>query len=229
MRTRNSGVLILLGMLLAVTACQKIDADDFTAQGSKTDTSSTPDPSDGDTNGMGEGGEDAGAKQLVEQSDGTLLFPADNHVIALTMHVGSTADNVLLVSLYEWHDVYSTYSSTNSTQALDIVGRYKEGGMTGWRMPSKEEAKKLRDTYNSYPENSGIHLSDTLQSLNAKIAALGGRTLRAWESKDGCPAYRYLCSEADSSFSLKTGSSTTKAGTKTKYNLRLVKDSVIVK
>jgi len=221
----NIITFIIFGTLYGLTACQKIDLDDLvTAEEEKKQET----PKD-------DGGNDAEVKednksrlQLQRLADGTLLLPSDNHVVALSDRKENSDSVVLYVSLYEWSDVPSSLSSTNAELARQTAVMYREGNISGWRIPTKEEAQALRSLYNRNSSLPGAEVVDKLKSLNDDISKAGGIPLTALQKNDGQTAYRYLCDDGMSTFSLKTGSKTTTAGAKTKYNLRLVKDSIIV-
>lgn len=195
--------------LLSLAACEKIDDSDFAQAtgGNATETTT-------ETHGQDD--------ILQEQPDGSLLMPTEEHAIALSETADDGSRKVLYISLYEWDDVASAYSEAGSSMAADIASKYVEGDVTGWRIPTKEEGIMLRTTYGCYPPD----YSEALLTLNASIVQCGGQELRSWELKDSYPSYRYLCEDATYTFSLKTGSNATKAGAKTKYHLRLVKDSI---
>ncbi len=217
MQIRTYLAPFLLGTLLAVTACEKIDDGDLNASGSQTAAS------DGQTSSGGDAGNDNGGssgiavKTLEVQSDGTLLFPSENHVRLLDATDEAPA---IYVSLYEWHDILGS----DVEKAGEYAEKYSEGGLRGWRIPTKEESKAIKARYYSSNDGTKDNLNEALTSLNSEIESYGGMGLRAWQMKDNHPAYRYFCEEGTYSFSLKQGSNTTKVGAKQKYNLRLVCD-----
>lgn len=199
--------------LLIAAACEKIDEADFATSAGSNDTGQSGTQTDTPRNDM-----------LQEQPDGSLLMPAEQHAVALSELTAEGDECVLYISLCEWGDIVSAYSATDNGMAADIASKYVEGDISGWHIPTKEEAAQLKKQYAAeatvYPE--------ALLTLNSTISRCGGVELRPCELKDSYPAYRYLCEDATYSFSIKTGSNVTKAGAKTKYHLRLVKDSIIV-
>lgn len=212
---------ILFGTLLCVAACQKIDADDLQRleQSQKKENKA-----DKKTDEVSE--EDTTKLKLQTMEDGTLFFPSDRHVVALELEKGEESSKVLYVSLYEWEKVKSAYSDDDPGMALAIAEKYKEGDVTGWRLPTRDEAALLRNKYNRSEEGGELVNDDALQTLNDEILEAGGKKMYAMEKNDRKPAYRYLCEEATYTFSLKTGSKTSKAGRTATYYLRLVKDTV---
>lgn len=131
----------------------------------------------------------------------------------------------LLVSLVEWNGIKLQSCSKDSIMHLAAV--YREGTLTGWRLPTKDEAKVLKEVYLTDPTEG---IPEALRKINSTIVNYGGMPIVAYDTvKVKQDAWRYFCSNADSTFSLKKGSTVSYAGQKTSYNLRLVKDTVIPK
>ena len=128
----------------------------------------------------------------------------------------------MLVSLLEWDDIKLNTISADSVRS--IARNYSEGDIKGWRIPTKAEAQRIKETYlSAYPD-----YSENLAILNSKIEDLGGITLRPWdETKSSAPTCRYFCSDADSTFAIRSNSTISKAGNTVSYNLRLVRDTTI--
>lgn len=112
-----------------------------------------------------------------------------------------TGVDLLLMSLDEWEEPVSNIDK--------ILSDYSVNGISGWRLPTHNEASVLRARF------SGSGLSE----LNEQIAEYG-EDLNALDGEE-----RYLCTKADVYYSFKFvgGSSTTKAGEKRSYYIRLVK------
>lgn len=216
---------LFFGTLLTMAACQKIDAEDIDAEDENNKTASTVNKSNNaDNNDKTDNDSDVNSP-LKKQPDGTLLFSSDKHVVAY--EYDDNGHHVVYISLHEWGDMPSAISDAGS-MAIDIAGRYTEGDVTGWHIPTREEARNICRIYNR-TINENMVYDDALQTLNNKIKTVGGQELRAWYKKDSNPALRYLCEDAMYSFSLKKGSNITKCGAITKYNLRLIKDSIITR
>lgn len=213
--------------LSVVTACQKIDMSDFTEEEQQKAVAAKEKEDKKRAEALEEEEEDKSAMQLQTLDDGTLLFPSDAHVVASETRLTDGRRRVMYVSLYEWGKVYSYFNEEASDMALDLAARYKEGDITGWHIPTKEEAKALRGQYNRSDDVESDTYDDPLQTINEEIVKAGGKKLRVSEKKDGKTAYRYLCDNAQYTFSLKSNSKTTKAGKTTLYHLRLVKDSLL--
>ncbi len=211
---------VLFCMLLAMAACEKIDEADL-AQASGGAVSGTTASTD-ETTATGNG--DVQNNLLQELPDGSLYMSAEHHAVALSYTDDEGHENILYISLCEWDAVPSAFSEVDNDRANELASKYVEGDISGWRIPTREEAVLLKEEYGSTPSD----ISDSFNKLNEQIINYGGRELRAWEKRDSNPAYRYLCEDGSYTFSLKQGSNITKAGTKTTYHLRLVKNNVAV-
>lgn len=210
-----------------MAACQKIDTSDFSEEEQQKAIADKEKADNKREDVVEEEDDDKPTIQLQTLDDGTLLFPSDSHVVALESSVDGGGRRVVYISLYEWSNVHSLLSAAFPNMANDKAAKYKEGSVTGWRIPTKEEAKALRDRYNRSDDMESEVYDDDLQMLNDEILKAGGKKLRVTEKKDGKTAYRYLCDDAQYTFSLKTSSKTSKAGKTTLYHLRLVKDSLL--
>ncbi|MBR0037711.1 MAG: FimB/Mfa2 family fimbrial subunit [Bacteroidales bacterium] len=146
----------------------------------------------------------------------TAPFLADGHVVAWIEDESDTHCDAYLISLNEWENVASAYSETNADQAETIAEAYREGGeqgeVSGWRIPTKDEAALLKTRYSA----------DACIPLNNIMSKADGVT---WGlTTDQGENIRYLCNDAQHTFTLGSAqSSITKAGSKTTYRLRLVK------
>lgn len=211
-------------MLFLFTACQKIDMDNKSKGNSNGQSSSN---NNGTAPSSPIHNDNTGSQEPAILPDGTIQFQINDHVAILKTYENDDITKWLLISLYEWGDTYSAFNESKPWQAQEIAEKYLEGNLTGWRIPTREEAKAIKEVYNCpYTFNE---YPDTLIHLNNSIVALKGYPINAWEAKNDLPAHRYLCEDATYTFSLKAGSNITTAGAKTKYNLRLVKDTTIAK
>lgn len=109
--------------------------------------------------------------------------------------------DLLLMSLEEWNKTAS--------QAPSVMAEYVVNGMSGWRLPTHDEAKVLRSNFNG----------DKRAALNERIADYEDGLLGV----DG--EERYLCDKSGVYYSFKFAEKTTisKAGEKRSYYIRLVK------
>ena len=110
---------------------------------------------------------------------------------------------LLLLSLKEWECTYP--------EADDIISSYSINGITGWSLPTWEQATYLKKTFNG----------DKLDELNDKIEAANGYPI--FDDSDT----RFLCLNKDniiSSFRFTEKSVITKASNESRvYYLRIVK------
>lgn len=222
-------ICLLFCTLSLMAACQKIDMSDFTEEEQQKAVAAKEKEDKKHAEAAEEENEDKTVIQLQTLDDGTLFFPSDAHVVASETRLTDGRRRVLFLSLYEWGKIYSCFNEDASDMAVDVAARYKEGDIAGWHIPTKEEAKALRDQYNRSDDVESDTYDDPLQTINEEIVKAGGKKLRVAEKKDGKTAYRFLCDNAQYTFSLKTNSKTTKAGKATLYHLRLVKDSLLSK
>lgn len=145
------------------------------------------------------------------------LQQSDDHVIAISDTIASDKVDVVYISLSEWSNMTSTFSPVSAGEARDIADAYREGSVTGWHIPTLGEAIRLKAYYDANPQR--------LDDLNNRLAVMGAQPL-SLVSASG-ETYRYLCAGGDSTFSMRKGYATLKAGATVKYHLRLVKDSLL--
>ena len=162
-----------------------------------------------DDEGDGEG--DAEISGTDIPAAGTLW---DGHLVALSTpddHGGAT---LLLLSTKEWTDVPSASNTGNPGEAAGYVNAYTEGGLGGWRFPTADEAKAMRNAI------GGSRLSQTNNLLSGK----GLDTLLSGDEpeKKNTPV-RYLCDEGMRTYAWDEGS-ISKAGSSRTYRLRAVKE-----
>lgn len=227
MRTSSFCITTLFAILLTMTSCEKIDADDLNTSGNKNTVSDSKDTSDNTADNTDSNGGSIPTIPLQELPDGTLLLPSDAHATAITTVTDDGNKKAMLVSLHEWNGILLSDGASSCSKVVQTATKYREGSLTGWRIPTRDEAKQLRETLYGYKEGSANYLCEELKTLNEQITSLGGKPLRAWQMKTSYPAYRYLCNDAEYSFSLLRNSNITEIGAKTEYNLRLVKDTII--
>lgn len=134
----------------------------------------------------------------------------DGHVVALADNYGATCE-LMLISLKEWSEVYASTNTSHSNDAAYIAANYKEGGVTGWTIPTEDDAAFLKSVY-KYESNFDI--------LNYVLEQCSGTPL---SMKDGTSNVRYLCEGAQKAFGFSSSSTLGSAGASTKYRLRLVR------
>lgn len=114
-----------------------------------------------------------------------------------------TGVELLLLSLDEW--------DATTSQVDDLLEGYSVNGISDWRLPTHEEAKVLRARFSG----------DNLAELNELIEAYDSDLYGIADGEDE----RYLCMKNDLFYSFRFvgGTTTTKAGEKRYYYVRLVK------
>lgn len=139
---------------------------------------------------------------------------------------------VTLLSLYDWAKLPSALNEANSTLASSIAQSYQEYDLAGWRIPTAAEAKALKAAYTSSQTTTpafGTSIftsrsefgSPCFESLNALLLSVEASELQLSE---GTTNARYLCEQAQKTFSFAPNTTISTAGAKaTNYRLRLVK------
>lgn len=139
----------------------------------------------------------------------------NGHAVVAVQNTTATTADLLLLSLKEWKDVASAKSDEKPTQATTLAAAYNEGGISGWRIPTKDEA----DLIKAYC--GGITL---INEFNDLLAEAGGDALTGNGNDSHGESVRYLCDTAAYSYDLKSTSNANReaGGTRT-YYLRTVK------
>ena len=110
---------------------------------------------------------------------------------------------LLLMSLDEWEIITS--------QVNDVTEDYSVNGISGWRLPTHDEAAILRARFSG---NNRLELNESISEYDEELYGLANGEEE-----------RYLCFKEDEfySFQFIGGTRTTKAGEKRSYYVRLVK------
>lgn len=116
---------------------------------------------------------------------------------------------VYLLARNEYDDVSSAKNEDYPEEAEKLTELYAEEDVTGWEIPTTEEAKFLHEIYTAETQNFNL-INELLSSYT---------TLSTTE--------RYLCSNAEKTFSFTNTSAPSTAGVKKKYLLRPVKRIVM--
>lgn len=141
----------------------------------------------------------------------------EGHVLAHFTRTDADEGDFLLLSLNEWAEVPSANNAAYPTEAQHIASQYTEGDdlsnmLSGWTIPTKEEAQQLRSLYAG---NATYALNELFDELD--LPGVATTTAKG-------AAIRYLCDDGEHTFSFAPEASTiSKAGTKATYHLRLVK------
>ena len=139
----------------------------------------------------------------------------NGHVVGFVNEISETEREIVLISAKEWEKISSAFSS-NANQAKEIAAQYEENGLSGWIIPTRNDGMALNRLY-SYDNNRAL--------INSALETCGGTGLIQMY---GTSTVRYLCEDAEHTYSYKSAT-ITKAGEKATYYLRLVKYRKFVK
>ena len=122
-------------------------------------------------------------------------------IVADIGEADETGVDLLLLSLDEW--------DATTSQVSDVIEGYSVNGISDWRLPTHEEAAVLRARFSG---DSRLELNDLIEEYDSSLYGVDGEE-------------RYLCTKNDVYYSFKFagGTTTTKAGEKRSYYVRLVK------
>ncbi len=146
----------------------------------------------------------------------------NGHVVAAVMdEKGSLLNNsstqeafLLLISKSDWGNMTSALNTSTPSDAEFIASEYEEDELDHWRIPTEGEGRMLYHLYNVYESNTATEtrLAKALSSIQADPIV---------EEEKG-KKVRYLCENAEKTYSF-TVNSVLKAGKTVKtYHLRLV-------
>lgn len=136
----------------------------------------------------------------------------NGHIVMLQLsEEGSNPVEMLLMSRNEWTGMTSAFYESDPYVAQNIAQQYAEDELTGWHIPTTDEARSMKDKWGG----------DALTAINT---TLSGASLTPLTATDTNGNVRYLCNEAQTTFSFAPSSSITAAGKTVKtYRLRVVK------
>lgn len=140
----------------------------------------------------------------------------NGHLVGAVQETTDSTAVLLLLSAAEWQGIASANHTENADMAATIADNYSEEDIAGWHIPTRDEAKLLRNTLGG----------DRLEETNRALASYGIPTLQVEEDAEGNPT-RYLCDEAKFSFAWES-TSISKCGTKRTYALRAVKSIKVI-
>lgn len=122
-------------------------------------------------------------------------------IVADMGEADDTGVEFLLLSLDEWE--------ATTSQVEDVLEDYSVNGISDWRLPTHDEAAVLRARFSG---DKRMDLNDLIAEYDSSLYGLDGEE-------------RYLCTKNGLYYSFKFagGSTTTKAGDKRSYYVRLVK------
>lgn len=138
----------------------------------------------------------------------------EGHIVASsTPDEDGQAATLLLMSLRDEGGLTSAFNTSSPTTAFTTAQEYAEYAIASWRIPTEEEATILRNAYVGDPDK-----------MDALIEEAQGSAVVLTDDKGN--NLRYLCADAEKTFSFKQGSSYNSiksAGATVKtYRLRLV-------
>ena len=149
-----------------------------------------------------------GVEELPEV--GTLW---NGHFVVAYGDSDDETNRILLLSTMEWRGVTSATHEDTPAMAADIASTYTEGDFSDWRIPTRDEVRKM------CAASGDMSLDATNECLRTNgIAPLG-----IGDDAETGDAIRYLCDEAAYSFRWDSDGKPSAAGRKRTYHLRLVR------
>lgn len=207
--------MLLAALLVSTAGCGEIDLPQ--PEGDTPPTQSTPggSPSGGAQDETGGGQDETGGSSDEtggssdetggEETQSKTRLTSDGHLLI---------DDTFYLSVQEWRQVVSAYNAATPSMAADKAEAYKEGDLdSGWRIPTEDDVRLLRDVLAC---EGGFYGKDLLPQLNHQLEEYTLAPLS--------PSDRYLCDEGRKTYTFKIDDNVSKAGAKTGYRLRLVHD-----
>lgn len=163
-------------------------------------------------------GEDTEADGSIIEVDEIPSAPSvwEGHIVA-NVDKETDDDGCVSVMLASWVDYGNLTSASNTdtpTEAFDLEKGYSEGNITNWNIPTAEQASLLRAAYVGKPDEFDIVIEESMAAPFVLTDDKGNNV-------------RYLCENAEKTYSMKSGSSYNSikdAGATVKtYRLRLVR------
>lgn len=136
-------------------------------------------------------------------------------VVGTIISQSATEAEILLISAQMWENVASAYNeSAEWAKTEAIVDGYSENNLSGWAIPTKEEADLLSD---------GSLSPTQLEKINQALQDAGGDPWISSDQEDeNKDQVRYLSNEGLHSYKIGVSGSQTKTGKSRRYFLRLV-------
>ena len=123
------------------------------------------------------------------------------------------SNRMLLLSTTEWHGITSAAHEETPTMASDIASTYTEGVLDGWRIPTRDEVRKMCAASGNM----------SLDATNAYLISNGIAHLGTGNDAETGDGIRYLCDEASYSFRWDSEGKPSAVGSKRTYHLRRVR------
>lgn len=162
------------------------------------------------------GGNNSNSSETYNGSNDNLTTPYpyagtiwNGHVVALCDSIDEHHVELTLYSLAEWTDVASANNETNPTQAQTIAESYTEVDLSGWTIPTKEQAKAIK----------AFFAREDTPTLSSLLESLGGEPV----IYSTFEIIRYLCENSTLTYTFEPGKNLSQAGKDKLYRLRLVK------
>lgn len=147
------------------------------------------------------------------------LITPQGYILAL-----ASGNKGLLLSTNEWHDIPSAFSTTSRLQAKDIATNYCELHFRHWQIPTEAQARALKDIT---PQLLQLHNESSATVPEELSSDITFSPISLTDSQG--TNIRYLCTQAERTYSFAPGSTILKAGSTVKYHLRLVHPVIIRK
>lgn len=140
----------------------------------------------------------------------------ENHVVISVAESTTTpgAYDLMLISRADREGVPSAFNESGSYSAADYAEVYVEDGLDGWAIPTEAQARQLYSIYNQHSD-----------ALAAAIQSAGADPV--YTIDESGKNVRYLCENAEKTFSFKTNSILAAGKTVKDYHLRLVRNVTI--
>lgn len=136
-----------------------------------------------------------------------ILDEEGNHIESSTASSGT----MLLLSFCDWDNMTSAINTASPTEAFSIANGYGETDLSkGWRIPTTDEAKILTANYLADPN-----------VFDALLQEAGADPVVLTDQKGS--NLRYLCQDAQKTFSFKNTTISNAGATVKNYHLRLVR------
>ena len=150
---------------------------------------------------------------IEEIRNALIRFKQANKFVVAYGDSDDETNRILLLSTMEWRGVTSATHEDTPAMATDIASTYTEGDFSDWRIPTRDEVRKM------CAASGDMSLDATNECLRTNgIAPLG-----IGDDAETGDAIRYLCDEAAYSFRWDSDGKPSAAGRKRTYHLRLVR------
>lgn len=136
-------------------------------------------------------------------------------VVGAIISQNATEAKILLISAQMWENVATAYNEAEEWDKTEaIVDGYSENNLSGWAIPTKEEADLLSD---------GSLSSTQLEKINQALQGAGGDPWISSDQEDeNGKLIRYLCNEGLHSYTIGKSDYPRATGKSRRYFLRLV-------